>query len=901
MILEHPLVLAALPLLALWIGWLERRLPGRTSRRWARFLVRMAILALVLAAVGGAHETGSVPKERRLVIAVDRAARLSPDAVAEADRFAGAARKAAARHDIAVTQIAFTTRAAGGLAEAQLALGADETGGVLLITDGRGRLDGVADAARALRSDGYAVTAAVVPEKAPPAHAQAAIAAVDAPESVRGPFTVRAAADLPDGRAGRLTLHVDGTPGQSLDVGASHGTEVRFDELELEPGLHELSVVLHTDGDEPGGAGAHVRCIVEVGAPPRVTTLLADAGSSPWRAALRGQGLRVSDAAPDTLTNVLAQVAALPDVVVADAASLGALPPATALMLAEQVRGGMGLLVEPGSAEKAWAALANGPFADLLPVRPLPEPEPEPPPPPPPSEAEPEPEVDPPEPEKGPGLKAERRPEEALPISLLLVVDRSPSMEGVKFEMALEGARRAAMALSPWDRVGVITFATEARLNVPFRSARSAASLPIWLSTVQTGGHSTNIFGALKLASQTLAKEKSPILHLLLLTDGYQTPTGPIFGPVVKPMRRRGITITAIGLGAGANMRELREIVQWAASGMVVPVADASQLPTILTEDTERITKKRKAEAEKIDARLRDKEQPPETREPEVDEPPPPPVPAPDPGVPATPEPATPEPDVTPDAEPLPLRIVRKHEALAGLDAAALPRVGAPRRTETVYGAPVLIERADGAPVLAATRAGLGRVLVWTLPPKDAGALAWPDLGRLFAQTARAVMAPRGALGYLPAARVTQGPDGAFLRVDWPAGTSTGRLKVRWHGPGGPEDLGVFTPEDAAAGRPLPDAPPGTLCRLELTLPEGPTMPPVSYAVAAAPVRAPQAGDTQALVRVLEGPLTPPTHFVAALPTGSLPARLPRWPWLLWIAVALLPLDVWLHRRSRTA
>ena len=76
-------------------------------------------------------------------------------------------------------------------------------------------------------------------------------------------------------------------------------------------------------------------------------------------------------------------------------------------------------------------------------------------------------------------------------------------------------------------------------------------------------------------------------------------------------------------------------------------------------------------------------------------------------------------------------------------------------------------------------------------------------------------------------------------------------------------------------------------------------MPPVSYAVAAPPMRAPQAGDVRALERVLGEPLTPPTRFVASLPTGTLPTRLPRWPWLLWIAVALLPLDVWLHRRSR--
>ena len=182
-----------------------------------------------------------------------------------------------------------------------------------------------------------------------------------------------------------------------------------------------------------------------------------------------------------------------------------------------------------------------------------------------------------------------------------------------------------------------------------------------------------------------LAREASPIKHLLLLTDGYQTPSGPIFGPVVKPMRRRGITITAVGLGGGANMRELREIVQWAAAGMVVPVPDASQLPTILTEDTERVTMKRKDEAEKIEARLRKDDPPPETREPEPDEPPPPPVP-PTEAEPA-PQPETPEDGAGEGAEevtaPLPLRIARNHEALAGLTTEDLTRVGAPRRSET--------------------------------------------------------------------------------------------------------------------------------------------------------------------------------------------------------------------------
>ena len=75
MTLERPLVLAALPLLALWIGWLELRLPARPVRRWARFVCRLSILALLLAALGGVYEETAVPKAQRLVIARDRATR----------------------------------------------------------------------------------------------------------------------------------------------------------------------------------------------------------------------------------------------------------------------------------------------------------------------------------------------------------------------------------------------------------------------------------------------------------------------------------------------------------------------------------------------------------------------------------------------------------------------------------------------------------------------------------------------------------------------------------------------------------------------------------------------------------------------------------------------------------
>ena len=75
-----------------------------------------------------------------------------------------------------------------------------------------------------------------------------------------------------------------------------------------------------------------------------------------------------------------------------------------------------------------------------------------------------------------PAAGAERRPEEALPISLLLVIDRSGSMEGEPLRMAVLAAESAASTLAPTDRVGVISFADDPTLDVPMRPAGDVAA-----------------------------------------------------------------------------------------------------------------------------------------------------------------------------------------------------------------------------------------------------------------------------------------------------------------------------------------------------------------------------------------------------------------------------------------
>ncbi len=898
---DQPLVFLALPVLALVVLVFELRLGASPGRKASRCLVRILVLSLAVGALAGPYDDHERERPRRLLIAIDTSARLPANAAAETASVAATAASSARASNVAVSQMAWQGDAAAALAQARLALRAEESGGILLITDGRDGLTGLQQAVAALRAEGVVVTAAAVPRAVADAAPAARVAGLDVPETTRGPFVVRAAVEGHDGSGALVVLRVDGEVHATQALDGSGAGELRFDELDLEPGVHEIGVTLQS----PTGENlALARRLVTVGTPPRVVSLLADASGSPWRRALGAQGLAVADVAPEALRARLLEPGTLPDLLVADAASLGALTPDAALLLVARVRDGLGLLVEPGTDRAAWAPLAGSALSEVLPLLPQPEPPPPPkpqPPEPPPPEPPPPP-IDPPEDDEGPGLKAERRPEEALPITLLLVVDRSPSMQGAKMAMAIRGAQEAARALSDWDRIGIITFADDVRVDVPPRSARGASSIPLWLANVEAGGKGTNLAGALRKAREVFEKERSPILHLILLTDGRQHPPGPIFGPIVKPMRRRGITITAVGIGRGARMDQLRDIVQWAARGLVVSAATPRDIPIIMTRDTREVAAARSEKAQAIEARLRpDKDSRPP-------EPPKPDQPAPPPRRPDKPTPSdTPPPQPTPASEAgdegarvLPIRLLRPHEALSGFEDAPWPKVGTPRRSEAVSGAAVLLEREDGRPILAAGRVGLGRVLQWTLAPDDPGALSFAPLGRLYGQIARSVMAPRGAFGYLPTARVTHGPDGALLHVTWPRGTSTGVVEATWHGPEGPRTAGRFTPEDGSA-RSLPAAPAGTLCRLEMRIVDGPPMPALSYLARPRPAAPPQAGDPAALAAALGSELVDPARFAATLPLAQRTIRRDHWPLLLWLVVGLLPFDVFLHRRRRAS
>ncbi|MGE0190972.1 MAG: VWA domain-containing protein [Planctomycetota bacterium] len=878
-----PAWLAVLPAVPLVVLLLEARLGGGRGAVLARTVTRSLLVGLAVVALAAPRETSAVPLPPRVVVAT--APLPGGAATAEAEALRLAVHAEARRAGAEVLDLDVAGRVDDALAAAGGAFARGEAGGILLLSSGHEGLEGAPEVLDRLRQRGVRVGHVPLPADASTPAAGPRVEELGVPGSARGAFTARARVAGAAARSARWLVDGDLVAEGSLPAPAADGRiEVDRRLPALAPGWHEVALAV---ADTSGRVLDTARQVVFVPAPPRYLAALANPGAS-WSArAASAQGLPLQrlTGAPDELLHA--------DVVVADAAFLADLPADAAEALARAVRAGRGLVVEAGATDEAWARLAASPLAALLPLEPLPTPPPapEPAPPPPPTPPPPPPPVAPP-PQEGPGLAARRAPDEALPITLLLLIDRSGSMEGDKFAMALQAAQGAAEALGASDRLGAIVFAEEARVALAPRAGRP--NLKLALGLVQADGTETNIHAALAKASEVMAAETGRIRHVLLLTDGEQHPPGPLFGKVMQPLREGGITLTAVGIGRGARMSQLREIVRLAAGGAVLYAPTPDQVPVVVTRDTQRVTD---ARGERV-ARLPDPERRPEpspdaepAREPPPEAPTPPPTPP------------TPPPRPAP-APPVPLRTRAAHEVLAGFEHAAWPAVGAPRRARLRGDALVVLERDDdeAAPVVVMARAGLGRVAVLLLPPDDEGWAAWPRAAAFVGQVLAGVAAPEGGPADVPRLELRAPAEGpAYVEVLWPADRPAQLELVVTLEDGRRHPLGTTTPRERRQSIPLPpDVVPGARVRVDGRL-DGRPLPALDRVVPRRPPAPVPAADRTGLEQALGPATTEPSAFVSALPWGARSREIPRWPWVLAAALAWLLVDVAAHRRRPVA
>lgn len=187
------------------------------------------------------------------------------------------------------------------------------------------------------------------------------------------------------------------------------------------------------------------------------------------------------------------------------------------------------------------------------------------------------------------------RQREQPTLALLLVIDKSGSMSSEdKLDLVKEAARATARALDPSDQIGVIAF--DSRPHVLVRLQRAAARFRISsdIRRLAAGG-GTNALPALREAYLQLVGSNALIKHVILLSDG-QSPEAGIY-PLISDMRDADITVSTVGVGAGAGKDLLARIAQ-RGRGRYYFSQDGTDVPRIFSRETKEVTRNALVERE---------------------------------------------------------------------------------------------------------------------------------------------------------------------------------------------------------------------------------------------------------------------------------------------------------------
>ncbi|MDP9468527.1 MAG: VWA domain-containing protein, partial [Chloroflexota bacterium] len=291
-------------------------------------------------------------------------------------------------------------------------------------------------------------------------------------------------------------------------------------------------------------------------------------------------------------------------------------------------------------------------------------------------------------------------------VALVAVVDKSGSMADChctsdqqgsgsgtrgfeKVDIAKEAILRAADALSPTDQLGVVAFDESAHWAVQ--------TGPIDLIGLQNSlgfraDGQTNIYAGLKAAYDDLVRNPAKLRHIILITDGWSQ--SGAYDALLADMRAAGITLSTIGTGGGSAdiLRRLAE----QSGGRYYEANDATRIPDIFLKETIRTAGENIVE---------------ETFQP----------------VPSS-----------------------ASEILRGLDAGRLPNLLGYNATTAKGTATVALLTARDDPLLAQWQYGLGRAVAWTSDTRQQWASQWigtTEFGTLTAQLVAWTLPPQDEQG----------------------------------------------------------------------------------------------------------------------------------------------------------
>jgi Ca-activated chloride channel family protein len=151
------------------------------------------------------------------------------------------------------------------------------------------------------------------------------------------------------------------------------------------------------------------------------------------------------------------------------------------------------------------------------------------------------------------------------PAAVQVVLDRSGSMNGERFEAAKQALVRLVDRLSPSDHFGLVAFDDEVRIVVPAGMLHDRPAARRAIADLETGG-TTNLSGGLLRGLQEARRVAGDGgATLLLISDGHANvgETHPAkLAAVAAGARDHGITTSTVGIGMGYDELLLAELAR---------------------------------------------------------------------------------------------------------------------------------------------------------------------------------------------------------------------------------------------------------------------------------------------------------------------------------------------------
>ncbi len=190
------------------------------------------------------------------------------------------------------------------------------------------------------------------------------------------------------------------------------------------------------------------------------------------------------------------------------------------------------------------------------------------------------------------GKKVEDAMDRALPAKLapprspegtcvILIIDKSSSMEGRKMELARVAAIGVVDNLRPIDLVGILIFDNSFQWAVPVRRAEDKTLIKRLISGITPDG-GTQIAPALTEAFRRVVPTSATYKHIVLLTDGISEEGDSL--DLSREAALKRVTISTVGLGQDVNRAYLDKIATL-AGGKAYFLNEPQGLEKILLKD----------------------------------------------------------------------------------------------------------------------------------------------------------------------------------------------------------------------------------------------------------------------------------------------------------------------------